>query len=361
MVKAVAAKAWNLPLISGRRYSEPQPETALGIAAAALGPGDYAQFTPGNAHGLDDIGGDYVQYRLDWHSRFFFDQAHGLIHLPGKSAQSQGGDIDWTHRVYSLMGNNWANHDASIRAINRTGHCYASFDMHYPTGDMYACPGAGGIDIWRWSYASQAWSQIVADYRAGAVNNPPSGMAVHPNLFGPGRMGTIISSASSGANYSLYYWNKETNTTSRTALGLSLTDGATPPASSHGAYFAHTDRVAIGRERHVLVAPNAVQDGTPTFTDIGNPPIRTMGTNAGNTHGVMMPHPGDPTRYLLLGKVSPWTYWDTQDLQTWTERGTHPFEVANGNPWVFCSLPAPFGCLWGIGEDSGLWRPPVPA
>jgi hypothetical protein len=319
----------------------------LALAAQSLGDGEWVDFAPGLDHLMGSPSGATGLERLEWQARFFNDEAHGLIHLLGKSAANQGGPTDWRHRTYVRATNTWQNNDPSI--LNSSGHIYATWDIDPATGDLYGVLGTGNA-FYRWNYATQAYVQISSDISvaAGRATNPPGAGVWHPNLFGVGDGGFIASSATSGNTFGNIYYRKSTGAFTGVSLALSLSNNVSPNTSAQGAYFEAIDKAIVGRERHILVTGGV----TPTFTDAGNAPIRTMGTaTSSSAHGVVMQHPNNPLKMLILSKLSSKQTYESTDGDTWTQVANHPFVEGVGDPITWCSIPD-IGCIWGIGATS---------
>lgn len=327
-------------------------QNALATACAALSAGQSASFAPGTQHNMDSPSGATASQRLDWQARFFHDTTHGLVHLLGKSASSQGGSTDWRHRIYNIAENLWFNVDHNF---NRSGHIYASFDIDPATGNLYGAPGSDSTDLWRWQYATQTWSQIASNLAGSGPANPPHGCAWHPNLYGAGSGGLVTITQTSGSNNSLCYYRASNGAVERTYLAAALA-GTNP----QGCYFPAIDGVVIGRATHAIVTPNS--GGTPSWANAGSPPIETQGTASGVNCGVAMPHPNNSAKLLLLEKLGTSRYWTSTDGDSWTQVGTHPFPNSPDNPITLCSLGSGLGCVWGIGVTgstlhSTLWQP----
>jgi hypothetical protein len=312
------------------------PSSALAAACVALASGQSASFAPGLLHGLNEA-------QLEWQGRFLYDPVHNVVHLFGKQAND---DNDWRQRTYDLATSTWANNDFDF---NRPGHVYASVDIDPSNGDLYYNPGTTDNRLlYRWAYATAAWTLLTSDIGAGSVNGP-NGVAWHPNLYGIGDGGLVTRTA--GA---FLYYRKSNGAVQRIT-------GTTQGTSPQGCYFQAIDKVVLGRANHWTIAPNG--GSTPILTDVGAPPIQTMGTASQTNCGVVLQHPGNPSKLILLEKTGTNRYWTSTDGDNWTLVGTHPFVTASGSPVTFCSLGDGLGCIWGIGSTnvltSVLWRPPV--
>jgi hypothetical protein len=326
----------------------PRPASALEAACLAIDEGDSATFSGGTGHGL-------VSAQLDWCAVFFHDPLHDVVQLMGKQAND---DNDWRLRTYSITGNSWTTDDHDF---SRSGHIYASWCMDITNGDLYIAPSAGADnrDLWHKPYG-QAWELATSAFSAGASVGGPHATVFHPNCYGPGDGAVITCTQVSAPNNSLCYYRTSTGAVARTAVGASL--GGTSP---QGVYFPAVDKVVVGRSTHVTVEMNTTTFGdVPVITNVGASPLQTQGTSSLTDHGVMIPHPGNWQKLLLLEKGGADRYWESTDGDTWTEVGTHPFPNGDNDPIIFCSLRGGYGCVWGIGESGGsltsiLWRPPV--
>jgi hypothetical protein len=333
-------------------------DTALGLACAGLASNGSVSFVPGTQHDMDSPSGANAEQRLEWQTNFYHDPIHNIVHLMGKSAQNEGGSTDWRHRIYDIALGTWSNVDNNF---GRNGHVYDSWCIDPSTGDVYINPTSGGDrDIWRRNYQTGTWSQATTEMAGGSTTNGPNGLAWHPNMYGSGDGAVVVLTQSGGQN-SFCFYRPLTGTAERVVLSA---ENAIHPQAT---YFPGLDLVLAGRTIHFTAEPNS--GSTPTTALVSSPPLITAAQSSGTDNcGILMAHPGNPDKLLMIERSGSDRWYYSTDAVNWTLGGTHPFSWVTGttnvNSSTFCSLEGGLGCVWGIGVQGStlrsiLWRPPV--
>lgn len=321
------------------------PSSQLATACQALASGASATFTPGLAHGMADED-------LAWQTLCYHDSVNGLVQLMGKPANSPDA---WSLRTYDVAGNAWASNSPSPQ-WSQNGHIYGALTMDYSNGDLYIHPGTLQTTdrLLRRYRPGVGWTVVTSALFVGGLNLPSNGVGWHPNLFGPGAGGVASMCEVSGTDEGLGIYRIGNGAVSSVFVGIGSALGR---FYGQGVYFAAIDKMVMGGDGHILVSPG----DPPTFAYVGAPPLPTKGDtslNAG-TFGVMMPHPGNAAKLLLLQRGGTRSVWETTDGDTWSAAGyTHPFTATE---YALCSLRGGLGCVlsFGSGATSVLWRPPT--
>jgi hypothetical protein len=322
-------------------------ESALAIAAAGLSAGQSVSFSPQSSFEVND---------LEWQTAFYHDDVNGRVHLMGKP---QNSDSAWSHQYYDIATDTWGN--VTNGMWNNTGHIYGNTAIDYATGDLFQSRNCiNAVDNPRrvrwWKHSLQDWSSLAPvsrDIYDGSMNDTPNGLAFHPNLYGVSVKGLVW-----GDQISVHCHRFSNDSVQRIQVGTDEYG-----AKEGGAvYWPAQDCVLIGGSApngHLArIDPNG--GGTPTLTDLGQPPIRVQGASSlsGSGFGSLHVHPGNPNKVLIVETIGQRVY-ESSDGSSWTRVDDHPYTRV---PRVACSLRASLGCLWAIGRDvSGnfgrLYRP----
>lgn len=357
MAKNAVAKTWDLPIVNGRRYSDPskQPGALAGAlvdACNALSVGSYASFSSGAQSAFNNLD-------LAWQTAFWHTTQNHRIHLFGKPANA---DTNWKHQYYNVSTNTWTV--VSSGQWNNPGHVYGNSTGDSSTGDVYIARGGmdnAGADnykkIARYQTGS-GWGYVPASgdiYASGLVSHS-NGVAYHPNLFGSGDGGLVIDQ-----QFRTMFWRKSTDAVYDTAHGDSVYGNNAGAA----VYWPAQDCVVVGGgydagiKLLLKITPNGV--ATPTSTALSAPPIATGGYShqGGVQFGSLHVHPGNANKLMIL-ETNGQRAWTSTDGNTWTQVSDHPFTQT---PRVVCSLAGGLGCFWAVGQTDALvhfstiWKP----
>lgn len=305
----------------------------------------------------------------EWQAHGHFDALNGIVHVMGKP---QAADESWAHRYYTLSTNSWTNGGDGM--WNNFGHIYGNIAIDPLTGDFFCVRGGMNQDpgtydnpkrVRWWKKSTNSWGTNLAPvsqdiYASGLADNG-NGVVFHPNLYGVGDGGLIIST-----QFRTLYWRKSTDAVDNDGSQSTDQYGA---QYGVGVYWPELDAAILGGAGgNSLLKVVSNGTSTPTSTDLGAPIIPTSSETrlSGSDHGSLHVHPGDPTRLILVEHTgSKW--YTTTNGSTWTRQDTthggHPF--SSSTPFTVVSLPE-LGCLWALGYNgagnaptSVLWKPNV--
>jgi hypothetical protein len=335
-----------------------QASSALATAIAALSAGQSATFSGGTGSGIGIN-------QFEWQARFHYDAVNGVCQAMGKDAAGQTNT--WIHRTYNIATNSWSTPNFSGWGGNGTGHVYDNFTFDPATGDCYIVAGIGTNELQKYTRATNTWSTVLSNVfqpgpPAGYID-PINGVCWHPNLFGTGDGGVVMTAGTNGNDAGFVYWRKSTG--ARTQVNTSIDAGN---QQGCGVFFANINKAIMGGQsstsggsntaNHVLITPNVAAGGTPTAASVGTPPIKTGGdSHLASNFGSVHQHPGDPTRMLLLERIgSGRRVWQSTDGDAWTLKAyTHPFSITSG---ITIASLYPLGALWAINASTSvLWKP----
>jgi hypothetical protein len=328
--------------------------SGLAAAVAALSAGQSVTFAGGTGSGISTN-------QFEWQARFHYDAVNGVCQVMGKDAAGQTNT--WIHRTYNIATNSWSAVSLSGWSGAGTGHIYDNFTMDPATGDCYVVAGIGSNALQKYTRATNSYSTQFSGLFTGPFIDPINGVCWHDNLFGPGSGGVIITAGINGNLAGLVYWRKSNNTVTRVSTSIDAGN-----QQGCGCYFPGIDKAIMGGQsstsggsntaNHILVTPNTTAGGTPTNASVGAPPIKTGGdSHLASNFGSVHPHPSDPSRVLLLERVSTARrVWQSTDGDNWTLKGyTHPFAV---NAGITIASLYPLGALWAINSSTSvLWKP----
>lgn len=334
------------------------PASALLSAINALSAGQSATFAGGTGSGISSN-------QFEWQARAEYDHTNSLVQVMGKDAAGQTNT--WIHRTYVAATNSWFVPNFAGWDGDGTGHVYDNCTLDPATGDLYIFAGVGSNALQKYTRATNTWSTVLSNaFQPGPPSgliDPINGVCWHPNLYGTGDGGVIMTAGTNGNDAGFVFWRKSTGV--RTQVNTTIDAG-----NQHGCgcYFGAIDRAIMGGQsstsggsntaNHVLVAPNATAGGTPTTTNVGQPPLKTGGdSHAESNFGSVHQHPSDTTRVLLLERIgTARRVWQSTDGNNWTLKAyAHPFPVNHG---ITIASLYPLGALWAISSSASvLWKP----
>jgi len=338
-------------------------------ACQALSSGQSANFP-----GMGTIVGA-TQDGMEWQTRLYHDTVNSVIHMMGKAANN---DSSWSHQIYNILTNTWAQETANIVAsgssLSNPGHIYGNFAFDPTCGDIYQTKGGmdgSGADahpkrlVWYqrslpgWVYSPQS-----ADI-SGSMASHANGLVYHPNLWGVGDGGWVLSTVNFTA-----FWRKaddsviEVSTSPQSEFGNLYGDGVYWPANNC-VIIGAGQNVGSNTGQLALIRPNA--GGTPVITALGSHPFAEIGgdTRTFANLASLHVHPNNPNKLIAIGTSV--NDYQTATLSgttlTWTDQGAHPIYSGAGYPRNICSLGGGLNCLWAVGLNgstpySFLWYPP---
>lgn len=366
MTKAAAAKTWTLNAWGdGSFRSYPEPSGPIGLladAANGLAPGEWVDFATGAQTG-------WTQADWEWQTCGFWDPIHNLVHVMGKPV----GNTAWAHRWYALVSNTW--NTGLSGGWNNSGHVYGNSAIDPSTGDLYCVrgglDGAGGSvenperARW-WKYSLQDWSSLSPTtqdiYPGGALVSMGNGLSYHPNLYGVGVGGWVLSTS-----FRTCFWRKDTDA----VADVSHAEDRYGNREGVGCYFPANDSSYVGgADGNLLlkVTPHATPGSAPVLTEMSSPPISLRGNSDAGAGGFgsLHVHPANSTKLIIVERgnstTSTYRWWTSTDGDTWSlGSGNHPFSF---RPYVVISIPE-LGVLWALGENdvptptfySRVWKP----
>jgi hypothetical protein len=314
--------------------------TALAVAAAALGSGQSADFSSGPAWAFNDS--------VTWQTAtVYYDSVRKHVHAVGKVASNN----PYEHYVYNEATDTWG---ANTLSYSSFGHMWATAFDPAEGGYYYADNGdADGISRY---VSGVGWTSISVSPTSGYV----AGMGWHPNLYGTGDGGLVVV-----ANTLTLAWRRSTNVWSTIQSGqqdAGYNGGA-------GAWDSVNNKVWVGTGNSTRAAiVTAGSGGTVgTASTPSDPPLQVAGNGEGQGTNKVIPHPYTAGKLLLIASDTSAVYQSTNSGQTWSNAGyTHPFVVGSGQ-WTCGPIPgtaSSYGVVWGLsspgrGSMSKLWRPPA--
>ena len=354
----------------------PAVPSVLSDKAASLSPGQHTDVT--------EMENPYSNgYDIQWMTVCaFYDTLHKEIQYMGKFASGQDPSGKFHHYVYDEASNTWQKPlQGPLIGSGTTGHIWnAAFD--FATGDYYIQPynleflckfdraawvsagkpdGASGAVPSYWSFRT-----ATADILYSTETNL-NGMAVHPNLFGPGDKGIAVAGC-------VYIWGYRmaTNTWDTLSSNFYRTEVRGGATGGAGWYIASADVAVVGGSDGVgghnpMWQVPAGSGGThPANADYGDPtPIRISGSS-GTGCGKQIIDPNNWDRLLILEVGGASRVWASEDQgQSWTLQGfTHPLGDLNDtwNSWTACSITG-YGVIIGLRSSGGflarMWKVPT--
>jgi hypothetical protein len=338
---------------------------------------------------LEPIAGnpDNTEWDISWqNTTAYWDDMRREIQYMGKP-QAPGGLYRSAHFIYSEQSDNWRTTKDPV-AYGKYGHVWGKcFDDVYDIGRYYyieqdaQSTGTGPEDVSK----TLRYMDRVVEAGQGSTNTPwttlpeapytvngtnvQSSLGFHPNLFGPGNPGIVVTSKGGGG---VSHHNIKEGTWTKVFGWFD------PPYYGGNAVYDPINDVLIcpeGSEElkgRCRVWP-AGSGGTTNYTDYTNgPPIAVRGTTA--AHGKSLLHPVSQKPMILEASGSE-RVWTTSDGgQTWDlESYTHPFwtqgiaqnwaTAADNGSYTVCSIPR-YGVVMALYSEPGnatghsiLWRP----
>ena len=323
--------------------------TPIEAAASALSAGQAADFaTTGFTLSNADTG---------WQTDFWYDPVNKKCHYMGKPASAPGA---WKHRIYDEASNTWNTTNQYANPPNVNGHAYGAGAIDPGTGDFYFHFFNESF-VRRYTASTQSWdfSTVSESLIGGGATTPCDGLAFHPNLYGAGDGGLVISTRSD-----LFTWRKSNNTWTEL---LSYSYAPDARKEGHGYYWPGGDIAFVGRGINTTTAYYGVSSG-PTSINGGMAypnGIAVAGIGIGTFGGMLCAHPTDPTRIFILERPASGSanrVWESTNGINWTQKS-----YSHGLTWTDSYGSVAFltihGAIWGLGSQSGnvlysrLWRP----
>lgn len=326
----------------------PSRGSALQVQADALAAGS-------SYDGLASEGGTLDNFDLAWHTTGHYDAIRQIIHIMGKP---HGCTTCWQHRIYDIATDSWST--VSTTAIVGEGHIYGNSTINPQTGELYLVRPQDVGNPYRYDPDTQTWSSMginmVPSVLSGTQFLTPNGLAYHPELYGPGDGGLILSVEDGHSTW------RESNG----AIVETLDGSNTATNAGIGEYFRYrrSTIVGYGTDAGPLAIHGPGSGGSAgTVSYGGTPPVALAGQGSGGA--LLIQHPYDFTRMLVLERDQGGSgngVWWTRDASTFTaEVFTHPFNSAD--EYVVVSIPD-HGVLFAVGADPNtgnnytrIWKP----
>lgn len=185
----------------------PQGQSVLEVFANAMSPGEFKEFP------VPTFGAWLNSYDTAWMTKMYYDPVHNNMWIGGKRADGQGNRM--AVAKYDGARNTWSlPYDSSTHGFplgEDLGHIYEALTVNWSTGlpifKIFNSLELATLNGSNWVKFNP--TNGVADW-----NQPAAGTAYHPNFFGQGVPGIIVSGRNGISAY-----NPATDTTTRIAGG----------------------------------------------------------------------------------------------------------------------------------------------
>ena len=297
-----------------------------------------------------------------WQSRWHFDHQRKIGLFLGKEQASTGGVARFCR--YDELTNAW---DVGIPLWGQgseTGHIYDANAYDVARGEHYQQRHRSAtIRRWAPGYALTQWDDLSIDFSPvsavigsdGTIcSSGEAGQAFHPNLFGPGDGGLVIT-----AMRGIFAWRRSTGA----CVPLTTYSyGSATPDTPCVEYVAGLNAVLVS-----LANDNRTWrvDAGPSITEVAGAPIPIGCRASGNCARTVDDPLGRGFAWCLEvnGSARVWQWdGDSFNLQAYT----HPIAGAQSGNQAACVIAAvrPYGVIWALERinntlRSRLWKPPA--